>query len=305
VNDDELLGALRGLDPVSAGAARAGAPPGPGSDRYHQILERAMHPTDLTLTNDNAVGPADSAPAPPPVRRRYRRVAALAAAAVTVGAVATGVGLLGPDGAPSPAAALSRAADATAEVASLRATLTQTGDGNEHRSEIAVSGADMRIESYGTYADGHVEGSTTVVIDDQITQVALDGSVETSTIGDDSERLRPFAASSAAVVDTVLAGGDVTDLGAESVDGVDARHYRIDLDSATRQALAELDPIELAWFELEYPDEVTNLDVWVAEDLIRRIDITSEISANGPPETVTTRVDYFDLNSDVTISPLG
>lgn len=170
---------------------------------------------------------------------------------------------------------------------------------------MAVAGDDMRIESYGTYADGHVEGSTTVVIDDQITQVALDGSVETSTIDDDSERLRPFAASSAAVVETVLAGGDVTDLGAASVDGVDARHYRIDLDGATRQELAKLDPTALARFQLDHPDEVTSLDVWVAEDLIRRIDITSETSANGRLETVTTRVDYFDFNSHVTTSPLG
>jgi hypothetical protein len=305
VNDDELLGVLRGLDPVSPGAARTGSAPEPGSDRYHRILERAMHQTELTLTSDDAAGSDDDgAHAPSRVRLRRRR-SALLAAAVAIGAVATGALLLGPDGAPSPAAALSRAADVTADVTSLRATLTETRDGNEHRREIAVSGPDMRVESYGTFADGHVEGSTTVLIDDQITQVALDGSIETSTIDDDSERLRPFAASSAAVVDTVLSGGDVTDLGAASAGGVEARRYRIDLDNATRQALAELDPTTLAWFQLDYPDDVTNLDVWVADDLIRRIDITSEIAARGPPTTVTTRVDYFDFNSEVVIDPLG
>lgn len=305
MNDDELLGALTGLDPMRTGGADAGAPPDPRSHRYHQILERAMQLTDVPPTNDDAVRPAERTPTPRPVRRRHRRAAMLAAAAAMIGAMVTGAVVLGVNGGPDPVAALSRAADATAEVTSLRATLTRTGNGQEHRSEIAVSGDDQRIESHGTYADGHVEGSTTVVIDDQITQVALDGSVETSTIDDDSERLRPFAASSAAVVDTVLASGDVTDLGSASVDGIEARHYRLDLDNASRQALAGLDPTQLAWFQLDYPDEITTLDVWVADDLIRRIDITSEVSADGEPATVTTRVDYFDFNSDVTISPLS
>ncbi|HEX6166358.1 MAG TPA: hypothetical protein VFZ30_06215 [Acidimicrobiales bacterium] len=114
--------------------------------------------------------------------RRTRSRAAVAAVAAAVVAATTGVAVLSGGSDPDPAAALTRAAETTAEVTSLRGRFTRVDQYGESHGTLAVAGDDMRIDISGTYTDGRVEGSTTVVIDDQITQVALDGSVEVSTI---------------------------------------------------------------------------------------------------------------------------
>lgn len=312
MTDDEMLTALAGLDPVRLHDAVADGPPAPGSTRYDSILERAMEATDVDDTPAATTGPtiplagrrrgrrAPRRPQRRPSRTVTRALATGAAAVLTAGVV-----LLRPDGGgTSPAAALTRAAATTAEVTSLRGTLTRVDAYSDTTSTIEVDGDDMRIEVRGTYRDGHVEGSTTVVVGDQITQVALDGSVERSAIGDEDERPHPFGASSAAVVTAALSGGDVRDLGAETVRGVEATHYRIVPDAETREALAALSPGELAWFELEYPDRVTGIDVWVADDLIRRIEVTADLSDDPADDEVdTTTVDYYDFDADITITP--
>lgn len=107
------------------------------------------------------------------------------------------------------------------------------------------------------------------------------------------------------MVTAALSGGHVADLGPAEVDGIEADQYRIEADDATREALAELAPTELAWFELEHPQQVTSIEIWVADDLIRRIEVTVDHS-DSPTErqVATTTVDYFDFHADIEITPL-
>ena len=95
-----------------------------------------------------------------------------------------------------------------------------------------------------------------------------------------------------------LTGSDVTDLGTETVRGHDAQHYRIKLTSRSTPALQALDPSALSRFELEYPDGVVGLDVWVADDLIHRIAVRSDWES-GEGSTI----EFYDFGADITIRP--
>jgi hypothetical protein len=320
-NDLHAPGALDALGLIDPLAGDGEGPPAKGSTRYVSILERAMNPTDTDdatpttgavpsspdWTSGPAYRPADGSPPERPVRhgRRHRLTAvSVAAAALAVAGIVTG---LRPDGGVSPAAALTRAAAATAEVTSLRGTLTEVDPAGERTSVLEVAGDDMRFETRGTYTDGHVEGSTTVVIGDELTQVALDGSVEHSTIDEDDERLEPFHTSSAAVVTAVVEPGEPADLGTEPVDGTEATHYRVEPDDAVRRSLAALDPGVLGWFQIDDVEQLTSIDIWVADGLIRRVELvafaTGE-STNLPGERTAT-IDFHDFNADIEIEPLA
>lgn len=111
-----------------------------------------------------------------------------------------------------------------------------------------------------------------------ITQVAPDGSAEYGTVDDPEARLRPFAASSAAVVTAAVDHGEAIELGAETVRGTEATHHRIEPDDATRRALGRSGLGALAWFRLDDVERVTSIDVWVADELIRR---TEAVAAFG------------------------
>jgi len=52
-------------------------------------------------------------------------------------------------------------------------------------------------------------------------------------------------------------------------------------------------------FELENPQGVTSLDVWVADDLIRRVALTfAEGDAVG-----STEIDFSDFGADISVEP--
>lgn len=302
---DELLAAIAAIDPLDTGN-----PPAKGSARYDSILERAMQPTfEQTRHRSNDVDDTDrpATPARPPSRGQRpssrARAAVLAVAAAVVTILTASVALLLPGDGVSPAAALTRAAATTREVTSLRAELTREDPYGSHRSHIEVAGDDLRIETRGTYADGHVEGSTTTYSGNQAWEQILGGDVQTYVI-DDDERPAPFAASSAAVVTAALRAGDVADLGQEQVGDVEATHYRIDADDAARRALGELSPGQLGWFELEHPAGVRTIDIWVADDLIRRIRVVQQTDGGtDTPDVVTTTTDFYDFNADIRIEP--
>lgn len=81
----------------------------------------------------------------------------------------------------------------------------------------------------------------------------------------------------------------------ETVDGVATTRYDIRLSDESVAALSALTPNELAWFELEYPDEVHTLSVWVADDLVQRIEIVYR-------DQVTTRARFFNFDGNITIT---
>ena len=95
-------------------------------------------------------------------------------------------------------------------------------------------------------------------------------------------------------------GAEVTEVGQEEAAGVDATHYRIDLGPEGVAALGALDPNQVAMFELEYPEAVRSLDVWVANDLIRRVEVRFDPEMNS---TESVDLEYRDLGADLSIHP--
>jgi hypothetical protein len=97
-----------------------------------------------------------------------------------------------------------------------------------------------------------------------------------------------------------LGGSGVTEVGEETVRGKTTTHYRLELDDTARQRLRALSPTVLAWFELEWPDGVSRIDVWVGDDLIRRIAVVHGYGPDEPPVRSTT--EFFDFGAEVQIT---
>lgn len=283
---DPLLAALAALDPTAADA-----PPPPGSARDRRILETAMT-TDL----DEATDPSPSATVAAPAiahsdrRRRPRRsiVLAVGAVAATLLAVVAIVAADGPDGRPDPVAALTTAAEATGDVGSLRVHGTYERTDETYELDADVDGRDVHLRSSN--------GEWTIRIGDQEWS---DEQPDPITVPDEL-RNEPFPVASRAVLDAALKGAVVTDLGDEEVDGVDAAHYRIELGEPGVEALRGLAPNLTAMFELEYPEAVRSMEVWVADDLIRRIELTFDPELTG---TRAITLDFRDLGADIVVRP--
>ena len=104
-------------------------------------------------------------------------------------------------------------------------------------------------------------------------------------------------------------GADATveDLGVESVNGVDATHYRVTFDAA--RMVAEMTAAEREEFEASglFADGMIPLDLWISGDghLIRLIFSVDGSNATAPAdegfEEMTIRYDMFDINGNVTI----
>lgn len=291
------------LDPLLASIARldssADAPPERGSSRYESILEHAMTTTHPT-THDEREAPQNAdGPRPDLARsRRWRRVAgvAVAAAAVAIGAIV----VLEPGQEPTKASAsevIRSAAATTGEVRSLRSAGTYDGGGEPPTHMTSeIDGADYQTTFRRTLEDGTVHESTTTLIgttrwDDE------DGET-TSYESPPEQNNAPFPEASQAVIEAALKGSKVTDLGTEEVRGQEATRYRITLTPASIAALSALSPRELARFELEYPQGVVALEVWVADDLIRRIDLRSDWETGAG-----TSIEFYDFGADIDIQP--
>lgn len=276
---DGLMKALSSVDP-----ARVEPAPAKGSIRYDSILEAAM-------TTAPPLEHRSTAPHPPVISRRRGRRMAFAAAAVIVLAVAT-AGALQLGQQPNAAAAVRAAALNTGDTASLRATLTvRHSDGSSSSTLEEMSGTDMHIQTKQLSAGGSASTETYTVVGGKMwTTVGAKTTFQTVGPGD---RLATFAGASEAVLTAALQSSEVSNLGSEEIGTSDAIHYRIVLDGKSRAVLAKLTPGELAWFELEYPDSAKQIDVWVAEKLIRRIRVRSEQS--------TSNTSFFDFGADISI----
>lgn len=287
-DDERGLEWLGGLDPVLRDA-----PPAPGSDRYRAILEKSMTQTVTPIRTH-------AEPAAP----RRKRWAGLAALATGIAAAAVGVAVVVGGGTPEPATpptasgptVLLAAAKSTEKVTSLRFSEAVHG-GGAFSSEGEVSGADWRVVSKG---EGTSE--TTTMVGDYRYVTPAGGETRREKVPAD-ERMAPFAKSAADVVRAAVNDANVEKVGTESIRGVNTTHYRVTLPARTsaadpEPALAKLPESELAWFELEsigsYSSKVT-IDVWVADDLVRRIGGTVE--GQDPLSTI----DFYDFNAPVTI----
>lgn len=102
-------------------------------------------------------------------------------------------------------------------------------------------------------------------------------------------------------------GASVEVVGNEAVNGVEAIHYRVSLDTDAMELTAE-EQAELAESGI-FANGVIPLEIWISEDgyMVRMI---MEIDGSGMDaptdeqfETMTLRYDLFDVNGDVVIEP--
>jgi hypothetical protein len=169
---------------------------------------------------------------------------------------------------------------------------------------IAVSGEDYDSVWDGTVPGGDAPESQRFVVIDDI-EYHTDPAGRTTAQPVDSyvnEEGQTFAESSAAVLTAVLEddGADIDEVGSEETQGVEATHYRVELPDVRDSALAALPDEQQDWFGLLIEegglDEDVTVDIWVADGLVRRFDISS-------PDYGSQSVEFSDFNSDITVTP--
>lgn len=253
-------------DPVSTDA-----PPRAGSMRYLAIKERAMSATTEPVRH--------AAPRRfgPPVA-----VAAIIVLALVLASARTGEPA-------SAAEAVTAAARGMGGVTSLRA-IVRYDDGRRV----------ARASAHGTDVEVREGRSIHAVVDGKLYEKDPDGAVHITQARPDT-RPAPFAEASQAVVLAALRGSGVTKIGDETVRGQSTTHYRIAVSAAAQRRLRKLSPSVLGWFELENPNGTSRIDVWVEDELIRRIQVVQRYGPTDPPVRSTT--EFFDFGADVQIRP--
>lgn len=288
-HDESIIEQLARLDPTGHDA-----PPAVGSPRYINIKENAMRTTTTRPDTD------DSTIAAPGVRtatttRRFRRIV-LGAAAATAVLFAGAILIADPGGSQPVEALVVDAADNLARYDSLRATLVRENvDGSRSEGTAEFDGDDIHTELVETDANGNiVYTQRSTVIGDTVWN-DNNGEISEEKRGP-NDRLTPFPEASQAVIKAALTGAEVTEVGTESVRGQQSKRYQITQTDESISALDELTPFELAWFELESPYAVTQIDVWIANDIIQQITVVD-------PTFRTTTTTFYDLGADIEITP--
>lgn len=90
-----------------------------------------------------------------------------------------------------------------------------------------------------------------------------------------------FAVDPTDIARTLLDAGSATEVGVERIDGVDAKHFRVDVDIAAALAdLAQAD-LDAAFGDVELPDTIT-YDVWVtADNQLRRVTFDIDVAGQS------------------------
>lgn len=102
-------------------------------------------------------------------------------------------------------------------------------------------------------------------------------------------------------------GVSVEEVGNETVNGVDAVHYRLSLDVEAMDLTAE-EKAELAASGV-FAEGTIPMEIWMSEDgyMVRMIMEIDGSGADVPPEeqfdTMTLRYDVFDINGDIVVEP--
>lgn len=236
--------------------------------------ERAAELTDRIIADAQGsehqrTHPDDQVRAAPPMSRRRH----LLVAAMIVGLVTLFAGVFGPRTG-SAHAAVTGAAEALGRTASLEGNLTTSSSEGTSRSTIAVSKDAFQIRDETTYADGHRESAARVMVDGYLYET-VDG-LTTRTVADPDSAPAPFARSSRAVIDAVAGNSNIDVIGNQDLGGLITTRYDIRLDAGSIEALSKLRRDELAWFELEYPDQVDTVQLWISDGMIHQMEIHSQ-----------------------------
>jgi hypothetical protein len=317
-HDDSLLKRLASIDPT-----RIDTEPHKGSSRYNSILEAAMNTGQDTHQTDYTAKPA--------TRSHWRsRLAIAAAATVVIAAVTSGI-VLSRVGQPvAYAEVIQAAATNLGQATTLRSTLTSrfslysaNGDPRDKLDTytMEVEGTSLKATITEKWENAEPETFTLTIIGDRGWQAGPDGSVTSDTLPTVPEaRLAPFTEASKALLDTVVAGAGISDLGKETVRDRPSTHYRLDPTSTTKARLAALPKPVLNWFFLTYVglENVTVVvDVWVADGQIVRVAVDEkrrdelkfdpatndwEADVEGDAHT-TTIVEFYDYGADIHVVP--
>lgn len=286
--DDELDDLISAADPVLADAV-------PSGPRREAIWASAVG-ASKTLQVGRGVP-----------RRWWLGAAAAAVATLTVGA--TVLVDFGGDG-PSVKAAILEAASNLGDVRSLEATVvsahasgpTPPGDLTlDDTSPVTVRFSGRSAELVlGPVADG---GGTSVIVDGYEYQTA--NGVTTRRPLDYDEWPGNYASATLAVLQILTEAASPQETGSERVSGLEADRFDIEMSSSAAAALGRLSAEDLAWFELEYPDEVDRVSVWVADELIVKIEVHSAYEVDDDNGDIyqasLTRTTFSNFNADFTI----
>ena len=303
LSEGDLYELVRGVDPTIGDP-----PPEPGSARFAAIEARAVAgaPGDSLATSDpSGDGSVSSAAARNHRSRRasWRYVAV--AASVAAGIVAFAV--LAPGQTPDAKAAVAAAAASIGDVTSLRASFSRPNGINAGLAEIEFSNGDVHL--VGTYRDfdnsdepSMRQFESTIIGDIRYDILDGNGRVMKSDMTEEGvQQMAPFTASAEDVVTAALTSADTTELGTEQVRGVAATHYQIRLDDQGRKSLKALPQSQLYWFGLDNLDDVSQVDLWVGDGLIRRISVLHANAAPGEPQDTAT-MEFYDFGADITVA---
>ena len=113
----------------------------------------------------------------------------------------------------------------------------------------------------------------------------FDGQIQTvqATV---ANSLAPFPKSARDVVRAVVTNNDVRQ--------VEADHYRLTMTDSSRQALGGVAKGELAWFDLDSPEFVNSVDIWVSGDRLDRLTMTGSFGSSD--------MRYSDFGAPITIT---
>lgn len=300
MTDDELVALLEPLDP-----SRVDAVPAAGSERYRSILATARTKMAAVTVDAGGDAAAPRSTQPGQSKRRRRRLG-LSIAAVAV-AVLGGFAFVQSGHDHTAQAAITAAAEGMAEVDSYEGWTTQIDPPQREIVRVRVSGDDVETIGENPLPDGSVQIDEIDFIDG-ILYESIGGGATTVTPRPDIH-IPDYAQASGAVVLAIVDDATITDYGPEEISGVMTERYTLRLDKASRADLAALPREYRSIFGLDpsldstYP--VIEISLWIADDLIHRVDVVREFIDPGPPETpgFTQRTEYFNFNGKITITP--
>lgn len=165
---------------------------------------------------------------------------------------------------------------AAAAVTGLAAVITVGMSALASEGDAAASATVLRAAEQT--AKAHTFRATSVGIDEQ-------GKKLISTVDDKSESAS-LANSTEHMLRAALSDRGATEKGRQDVRGVSTVHYRVSLSEKAQAELAGLAPKERAWFGLETTSIFYTLDVFLADGLIRRIELHGRYF---------TTVDFYDF----------
>jgi len=188
------------------------------------------------------------------------------------------------------------AADGVVDDASGQASLSATFAGLDALGG-GAGGLDGMLGSLGEPTEMVVDGSTLYVRGGVVGVLTGDGTGWVSLPAMDGQAMGMGLSADAASEVVAMLGdaGDVTELGVEVVDGVDATHLRVDVDE---KEIARRLPV--GGGAVEVGDLVATVDVWIGSDGIVRRMVVEAGDGAGAPQFVL-RLDLRDLGDPVEV----